>query len=237
MTKLIIILFILLSATHLCAQADFDYEQEQELIDILLKDKSLLDSIVTNALANSNQNQAMQAEIMQKHELTKQERRSWLSTFQMGINFFNTSTTYDEFNRPVTRAAMLSNVGISLSINPERLINLGSRVKVAEHEIERVSQTQTEQRRILSNFITGKYYDYLEALNVIEIRSNALQNQRERLEVVTYQFTQGEAEADQLLLLENGLASLEEAFLKAKVYAMKLKAEIELFTKPVEAID
>ena len=234
MTKPILILLILTCSLTLFAQeGEFDYEKERQLVDLLLKDQSLLDSIVENALANSNQIRAMDAEILQKHELTKQEKRSWLSTFQMGINFFNTQTTYDEFNRPITTASVLSNVGISLSINPERLANLGSRVKVAEYEIERVSQTQSEQRRILRNFITGKYYDYMEALNVIEIRSNALQTQRQRYEVVTLKFTRGEAEADNLMLIENGLFSLEEAYLKAKVFAMKLKSEIELFTSPV----
>lgn len=235
MTRLIIILLILLSSYQLLAQRDFNYKKERQLVDLLLKDRKMLDSIVDNALAHSNQIQAMQAESFQKQELLKQEKRSWLSTFQMGVNFFSTQTTLDEFNRPVTTANILTNVGVSLSINPERLANLGSRKKVAKYEIERVGQMQIEQRRILRNFITGKYYDYIEALNVIEIRSNALENQRERIEIVQHQFTRGEAEADQLMQLENALYSLEEAFLKSRIFAMKLKSEIELFTRPVDS--
>ncbi|MEQ9297556.1 MAG: TolC family protein [Cyclobacteriaceae bacterium] len=235
MAKFIISILLFTTSFVALAQEQFDYQLEKQLVDILLEDHKALDSLVDNALSNSYQLDAMNAEILQKHELTKQEKRSWLSSFQMGINFFNTNTTYDEYNRATTTASVLSNVGLSISINPERLINLGSRVKVAEYEIERVSRTQNEQRRILRNFIAGKYYDYIEALNVIEIRSNALQTQRERLELATLQFTKGEAETDELMLIENGLLSLEEAFLKSKIFAMKLKSEIELFTQDTEA--
>lgn len=234
MTRLTIFLLLLISGYHGMAQRDFNYKKERQLVDLLLQDRSMLDSIVDNALAHSNQIQAMEAETLQKEQLLKQERRSWLSTFQMGVNFFNTQTRLDEFNRPVTTASLMSNVGVSFSVNPERLANLGSRKKVAKYEIERVNQMQNEQRRILRNFITGKYYDYIEALNVIEIRTNAVQTQRERLEIVTLQFKRGEAEADQLMQLEMGLSSLEESFLKSKIYAMKLKSEIELFTRPVD---
>lgn len=234
MAKFIISILLFTAPFVALAQEQFDYQLEKQLVDILLKDHKALDSLVDNALSNSYQLDAMNTEILQKHELTKQEKRGWLSSFQMGINFFNTNTTYDEYNRATTTASVLSNVGLSISINPERLINLGSRVKVAEYEIERVSRTQNEQRRILRNFIAGKYYDYIEALNVIEIRSNALQTQRERLELATLQFTKGEAETDELMIIENGLLNLEEAFLKSKIFAMKLKSEIELFTQDTE---
>lgn len=217
-------------------QDSVDYQMDKQLIEILLNDESALDSIVDQMLTNSYTLKSIQAELLQKQEAYTQAKRSWLSTFIIGVNLYNQTTSFDEATQTsVTTAGVLPNIGVALNVNPEKLVNLRSNARVARQDIVRAENTIKEQRRALKIFIIGKYYEYLEATNVLELRYNTYESQRE-IEIQTRQkFERGETTYDEVLLAQNGLINTEEAVIRAELVVKKLKREITLYTSDSEA--
>jgi outer membrane protein TolC len=208
-----------------------DYQQEKQLTEVLLEDDTALDSLVEQMLRHAYGLRAVEAELVQKQIIVGQEKRSWLSTFTMGVSLYSQSTAFDEQNgSSVTTAGVLPNLGVSLSINPEKLINVPSNVKIAQRDVERTENTLREQRRTLKLFIINKYYEYLEALGIMELRLNVHQQQQEQAAQTRLRFERGETDLDAVLLVQNSLASTEEALMRAQMLVMKLKKEITLFT-------
>ncbi|MEM9831700.1 MAG: TolC family protein [Bacteroidota bacterium] len=217
-------------------QDSVDYQLDKQLIEILLNDESALDSIVDQMLTHSYLLKSAQAELVQKQEAWSQTKRSWLSTFVIGVNIYSQNTSFDEATQTsVTTAGVLPNLGVALNINPEKLVNLRSNARVALQDVVRTENAIKEQRRTLKTFIVGKYYEYLEAINVLEFRYNTYESQRE-LEIQTRQeFERGEATYDEVLLAQNGLINTEESVIRAEVLVKKLKREIDLYTTDSEA--
>lgn len=235
--SLILISFLLLILAYPCRGQDTtSYQQEKQLIEILIRDEAALDTVVERMLENSYVLRSMQAEILQKQEALSQSKRSWLSSFIVGVNLFSQSTVFDEETRTsVTTAGVLPNLGVSLNVNPEKLINMRSNTRIAEQDITRAENALKEQKRALRVFIIGKYYEYLEALNVLELRYNTYESQRE-LEIQAQQkFERGEATYDEVLLAQNGLINAKEAMIKAEIFTRKLKQEIQFYTSDSEA--
>lgn len=217
-------------------QDSVDYQIDKQLIEILLNDESALDSIVDQMLTHSYLLKSAQAELVQKQEALSQAKRSWLSTFVIGVNLYSQNTSFDEATQTsVTTAGVLPNLGVALSINPEKLINLRSNARISQQEVIRSENAIKEQRRTLKMFIVGKYYEYLEAINVLEFRYNTYESQRELDTQARQKFERGEATYDEVLLAQNGLINTEEAVIRAKVVVKKLKREIALYTTDSEA--
>jgi len=232
-----IILIICLAVGNVCRGQDTtDYQYEKQLIQILLQDEHALDSIVDRALNNSYTLKSLQAEVTQKQEALAQSKRSWLSSFIVGVNVFSQSTAFDETTQTsVTTAGFLPNMGVSLNVNPEKLVNLKSNARIARQDIIRAENAMKEQRRALRVFIVGKYYEYMEALNVLELRYNTYETQRESQLQAQQKFKRGEATYEEVLLAQNGLINAEESLMKAEIFTKKLKKEIQLYTSDSEA--
>ena len=224
------LLLVWLAITGLAARAQ-DIQQEKQLVKLLLENTAALDTLVDQMMRNAYVLQASEAELVQKRIKVSQEKRSWLSSFTMGISLYNQSTSFDEqTGSSVTTMGVLPSLGISMSINPEKLVNVPSNIKIAQLDAMRAEKTIREQRRTLKLFIINKYYEYLEALNVLEMRINAHERQRQQTEQVKMEFERGEADLSGLLQGQNGLANAEEALMKAEMTVLKIKQEITLFT-------
>ena len=225
------IVFVLLILTSFVGVAQEAYQEEKHLVEILLEDTAALDTLVDKMIRHAYLLKASEAELAQKQEIIAQEKRSWLSTFIMGVSLYNQSTAYDERNgSSVTTSGVLPSLGVSLSINPEKLVNVPSNIRIARHDATRIENTLKEQRRTLKLFIINKYYEYLEALNVLELRINAHERQQQQIAQVQLKFTRGEADFEAVLLAQNGLATTEEALMRSRVLVRKLRQEITLFT-------
>ncbi len=232
-----IVMIICLAVGNACRGQDTtDYQYEKQLIQILLKDEHTLDSIVDRTLNNSYTLKSLQAEVTQKQEALTQSKRSWLSSFIVGVNVFSQSTAFDETTQTsVTTAGFLPNMGVSLNVNPEKLVNLKSNARMARQDIVRAENAMKEQRRALRVFIVGKYYEYLEALSVLELRYNTYETQRESKIQAQQKFKRGEATYEEVLLAQNGLINAEESLMKAEIFTKKLKKELQLYTSDSEA--
>ena len=225
------ILIALLTFISLTGVAQETYQDEKHLVEVLLQDTAALDTLVDQMIRHAYLLKASEAELAQKQEVIGQEKRSWLSTFIMGVSLYNQSTAYDEQSgSSVTTTGVLPSLGVSLSINPEKLINVPSNIRIAQYEATRIENTLREQRRTLKLFIINKYYEYLESLNVLELRINSHERQQQQLAHTRLKFTRGEADFAAVLLVQNGLANTEEALMRAQMLVRKLKQEISLFT-------
>nr|WKN34475.1 TolC family protein [Tunicatimonas sp. TK19036] len=217
-------------------QDSIDYQMDKQLIQILLRDDTALDSIVDQMLTNSYLLRSAKAELLQKQEAWAQSKRSWLSTFIVGVSLYSQSTSFDETTQTsVTTSGVLPNLGVSLSINPEKLMNMRSNARIAQQDIVRSENAMNEQRRTLKIFIIGKYYEYLEALNVLEFRYNTHESQREMESQTQQKFERGEATYGEVLMAQNGLINAEEAVIRAEIFVKKLKQEITLYTTDSES--
>lgn len=234
--KLLFFIIFMGTIPNFCFPQDsIDYKVEKQLVEILLQDQAAIDSIVDKMLRHSYSLKSVEAEFHQKYESLSQEKRSWLSTFVIGVNLYSQSTVLDEStNSSVTTSGVLPNLGVSLNISPERIFNLQSNIRIARADVIRAENTLKEQRRALKLFILGKYYEYLEALNVLELRFNSFESQRQQVQQIKLKFERGEAALVDYLMVQNGFTSTEEALLRAKVFVLKLKKEISLYTSDSE---
>ncbi len=136
-----ITLIVLLTFAHLAGLAQGTYQEEKHLVEVLLEDTAALDTLVDKMIRHAYVLKASEAELAQKHEIIAQEKRSWLSTFIMGVSLYNQSTAYDERNgSSVTTAGVLPSLGVSLSINPEKLVNVPSNIRIARHDATRIRE-------------------------------------------------------------------------------------------------
>ena len=225
----ILILSLLLSTS----QQDSSFinaQQELAGIKALLLDINHIDTIIEKALANSYTLKLDEARIKQQHHAIKQERKSWSRSFRFGVNFFNISTNPSpaDGNVSVTQASVLSNVGLTLGINPEDFINRKSRIRVAEQELEVRSMDFHRDRRQLEAFVIGKFLDYQQALEIFIIRENNLMISEENKLVADEQFRQGRISSQDYNKMLGDLMLKQEALVRAETSVMKLKKEIEL---------
>lgn len=205
-------------------------QQELETIQALLLDVTNIDSIVEKALANSYTLQLDEARVKQQQYSIKQERNSWSRSFRFGVNFFNISTvpSANDGNVSVTQASVLSNIGLTLGVNPEDFINRKSRIRVAEQELEVRKLDLHRDRRDIESFVIGKFLEYQQALEVFIIRENNLMISEENKLVADEQFRQGRISTLEYNKLLGDLMLKQEALVRAETIVMKLKKEIEL---------
>jgi outer membrane protein TolC len=227
------ILMVMLPAFNTFAQS-VDYQRERETIEILLSDASHLDSLVNNALKNSYYVKSFEGELAQQYENVTQEKNKWLSTFRVGINFFSVNTTVNSQDQAVTTAGFMPNFGITLGIDPEKFINRSSYIREAQYNIVRSENQLKHQRRQIRDEILRLYYQYLEALGIMELRDEANETQKEHCTVIEEKFKKGEAAVEEVLLNQSAYVLTKEALFKTQISVRKLKQEILLFTSDTE---
>lgn len=225
----ILILSILISA-GMQDSSSLNPQQELESIQALLLDVTNIDSIVAQALDNSYTLQLNEARVKQQQFAIRQERNSWSKSFRFGVNFFNVSTvpSPSDGNVSVTQASILSNVGLTLGVNPEDFINRKSRIRVAEQELNIRKIDLQRDRRNIESYVIGKFLEYQQALEIFIIRENNLMISEENKLVADEQFRQGRITTQEYNKMLGDLMLKQEALIRVETTVMKLKREIEL---------
>jgi outer membrane protein TolC len=100
--------------------------------------------------------------------------------------------------------------------------------------VTRAESQVNHQRRMLRAEIINLYFQYIEALGIIELREAANQNQLEQYRLVEERFKKGESRLEDLLSTQAAVALASEALLKAQLSARKVKHQISLITTDSE---
>ena len=116
------------------------------------------------------------------------KKRKWLSSLRFGVNFFNVNTTIDENNNSVTSAGLLPNLGLTIGIDPEKIINRKSYVREAQYDVKRAENRIETTKREIKGLIIDLYYKYLEALKIVEIRQNSYETQLQQVTLLEEKF-------------------------------------------------
>lgn len=231
---LLITTLLSLTAARVMAQAVTNVVAERKLIEDILQNEAQLDSLVNRALQNSYWIKGFEAELAQQHENVKQEKNRWVSTFRMGVNFFSINTQVNSNNESVTTAGFLPQVGLTLSIDPERFISRSSYIREAKYNVTRAENQVQHQRKQIRLEIVQLFYQYMETLGILELRQIAQQTQQEQCTLIEAKFKRGEEQMEAVLLNQNALLMTSEAVIKAQLQIRKIKQEINILTSANE---
>jgi len=207
-------------------------ETEKEMLEVsrILYNDDVLDSIVTRALEHSNLIKAIDQEMKMFDEEILQKKRSWVSSFTFGVNVFSANTTLNTDNQSVTTYGVLPRVGLNLNVNPEKLINRKSYVRQTTNRKEYSRYIQEDTRMTLKKNILNLYYDYLGALESVNIRQHAYNTRKQQADYLNGLFTSGDVEYAQVLIAENQMHLAKEALVTTSIEAMKRRSEISVLT-------
>lgn len=231
---LLLATLLTLTTSGVMAQATIDVAAERKLIEDILQNEEHLDSLVNRALQNSYWIKGFEAELAQQHENVKQEKNRWVSTFRMGVNFFSINTQVNSNNESVTTAGLLPQLGLTLSIDPERFISRSSYIREAKYNVTRAENQVQHQHRQIRLEIVQLFYQYMETLGILELRQIAQQTQQEQCTLIEAKFKRGEEQMEAVLLNQNALLMTSEAVIKAQLQIRKLKQEINILTSANE---
>lgn len=190
-------------------------------------DARAIDSLFTIAIANSPWIKTYEMDYRRTAEDLKQEKKKWLSTFRLGINFFSLTTTVNGNDQSVTTAGLLPNVGLNLGIDPEKFINRGSYLREANYNLERSGFQLQHQLRGLRDEVTIAYFRNKEAKLIYQLRMEANQTQEATCIVLKEKYRRGEIGINDYLLAENGLILTKEALLKATLELNKIQHQLQ----------
>ena len=137
-----------------------------------------------------------------------------------------------ENNNSVTSAGLLPNLGLTIGIDPEKIINRKSYVREAQYDVKRAENRIETTKREIKGLIIDLYYKYLEALKIVEIRQNSYETQLQQVTLLEEKFKNGQSRLDELLNVQSALNLSEESVMKARLSAEKLLKQIELFINP-----
>jgi len=231
---LLITTVLSLATSRAKAQTVTNVAAERKLIEDILQNEVQLDSMVSLALQNSYWIKGFEAELAQQHENVIQEKNRWVSSFRMGINFFSVNTQVNSNNESVTTAGLFPQLGLTLSIDPERFISRSSYIREAKYNVTRTENQVQHQRRQIRLEIVQLFYQYIETLGILELRQTAQQTQQEQCTLIEEKFKRGEEQMEAVLLNQNALLLTSEAVIKAQLQIRKLKQEINILTSATE---
>lgn len=226
----------LLFCTQLAAQesilikSEAEYQTEILRVTHILDDRHVLDSIVERAYQNAPVVNAFQEEIDMYNEEYIQKKRNWVTAFRLGVNVFSANTSVSPENQSVTTYGVLPNLGLNLTIDPERLVNRKSYMRQAENKRNRSYHLQQDQKLVLKRKILNLYYEYLTFLEAIVIRQHSLDARKQYLNVFEVDFKNGNKTFDELLVIQHQVYLAEESLMKAHIQRLKMKGEIEVLT-------
>jgi outer membrane protein TolC len=229
MRVLTLFIVLILQVIHCEAQrTDLDYQREIFQITHILNHSEVLDSLVRQAEIHSGVLKAMNDEMLLYQEEALQKRRNWISSFRLGVNIFSATTNVNPENQSVTTYGVLPNLGLTLSIDPENLVNRKSQIRQAEQKYNRSMHLREDHHKTLKNRIVGLYYDYLTLLECLVVKEKTLETRRQHAMVMEVEFKNGTATYDQLLIVQNQLHLMEEELIKEQMEVLKKKKEIDI---------
>lgn len=203
---------------------------EQEMMEVtkILEDESILDSLCNQAIQNSNLLKAINQEMIMYEEEILQKKRLWYSSFRFGVNIFSANTTINSNDQSQTTLGFLPTLGITMTIDPEKLANRGSYIRQSESKRQYSAYMHAETRQDIKGEIRNMYFDYLSMLETTHLRKQALDTRLQWEQYVENQVKIGQNTYDQLLSISNQVYLASEAYVSAKISATKKKNEIEV---------
>ena len=217
------------------AQIDLNGESKQEAyvkeilaVNRILNDAEVLDSLVERVYAQSGLLKAFDEEILMYEEERLQKKRNWVSSFRFGVNLFSAQTTLDGEAQSVTTLGVLPNVGLTMAVDPEKLVNRRSYIRQAENKQDRSRYLQSDQKQMLKKELLNAYYDYLTLLESLVIKAKTLESRQQHVYAMEIEFRNGNAQIQELLVVQNQVYLMEEDLMKARITAGKKKSEIEI---------
>ena len=205
-------------------------DQMREIMKVthILHDQDILDSLVERVYQNSGLLKSFDQEILMYEEERLQKQRNWVSSFRFGVNLFSAQTTLDGNEQSVTTLGVLPNVGLTMAVDPEKLVNRRSYIRQADNKRYRSEYLQEDHKQRLKNEILGHYYDYLTLLESVMIKEQTLETRRQHVQAMEVEFKNGDASIQELLIVENQLHLMEEDLMKANLLTLRKKSEIEV---------
>jgi outer membrane protein TolC len=205
-----------------------DYQQEIWRVTHIIKDPAILDSLVQRVHEHSGLLKAFDEEMEIYDEEIAQKKRNWISSFRVGLNILSANTYAGNNNESITDVGVLPNLGVTLSIDPEKFVNRNSYVRQATNKKQRSYHLQQDHKQRLKQEILGLYYDYLMMLEGIVLKEHTLNTRRQHLDVLEIEFRGGTATYDELLVVQNQYNLWESEYSKSRIQALKKRSEIEV---------
>ncbi|MBV6645096.1 MAG: TolC family protein [Cyclobacteriaceae bacterium] len=205
-----------------------NFELEIGRVSAIINNETILDSLVVSAHKASGLLRAFDEEIGMYEEEILQKRRNWVNSFRFGINIFSASTSYSSDNESITTLGVLSNVGLSLVIDPEKIVNRGSYVRQAQRKRDRSAMLRKDHQQRIKGAILNHYYHYLSMLECLVLQEHTLNTRKQHLAFMEVEFRNGTATYDQLLVVQNQYNLWEEQYVKSRIGAMRKRREIEV---------
>lgn len=235
MKNLVLIVMLLYSITAFgqsettgIIKSEAKYQSEIMKVTRILDDPAILDSLVQKAYRNAPVIQALNQEMAVFDEEYLQKKRNWVSSFRFGVNIFSANTSLSADNQSVTTYGVLPNLGLNLSIDPEKLVNRKSSMRQAEDKKARIYYLQQDQMQVLKSKVINLYYEYLSCLEALVIRQHTLDSRKQHLNVFEVDFRNGNRGFDELLVIQHQVYLAEESLMSEQIRCLKMKAEIEI---------
>ncbi len=208
---------------------DQEQSTQQEIFRVvhILQDPDILDSLVAKAVGNSPTLRGFEHDQALYEEEYLQQQRNWVSSFRLGLNIFSMSTVASE-DQSVTTTGVLPNIGVTLSIDPEKFINRKSYMRQARQKYMRSVQQQAAQQQTLKVYIMNQYFEYLELLEGTLMKQHILETRQQQYLTAEVAFKNGNIEYDNLMIIQNGMQLAEQDVMKAHIQSLKKRSEIEI---------
>ncbi len=188
-----------------------------------LVDQEVLINLKENLFENSLELKILEAERNQKKEKVFQEKLSWLSSFNIGLQFFNYS---QDLQTDYVQIGVLSNLGGSLKIDLYGLSTLGSRVRSAKGDLVKADFMIEVERRELSKWMETEYLNYVETIEGLKIQINEMNSLEAKAKLIKEKFELGQAKFEEYLIVEGALSQAKLNILKNRISAEKKYREI-----------
>ena len=216
---------VLLSGLGIHAQ---NYEDEVLRVTSILHSGKTLDSITSKVIDNSGVLKALNEEMKMYEEEMLQKKRNWVSSFRFGVNLFSANTVAGPEDQSITTLGVLPNVGVTLSVDPEKLVNRNSYVRQAKHKLNRSKYLREDHNQRLKKEIINHYYEYLTLLESILLQENTLNTRKQHLYAVEVAFKNGNLEYSDVMVVENQYNLWLEQVTNTRIQVMRKKQEIQI---------
>lgn len=205
-----------------------DYQQEIWRVTHIINDPIIIDSLVQRVNEYSGLLKSFDQEMLMYDEEITQKKRNWVSSFRLGLNIISADTYAGYNNESVTDLGVLPNLGVTLSIDPEKFVNRKSYVRQATNKRQRSYHLQQDHKQRLKKEVLGLYYDYFLMLETIVLKEHTLNTRKQHLDVMEVEFRGGTVTYDQVLVVQNQYNLWETEYTKSKIQALKKRSEIEV---------
>ena len=207
----------------------FDALGELKQIQVLLLSESEMDSIVNKVLRSSYAIKMSKAEVASLREEAKMERRSWMRSFNVGVNMFGYNVTPSTLEGAGnTQVSLLSNASLTLLISPYDLIGQKNRIRRANHRVAMYEMSMYDKRRSIKIQIINKFLEYQSSLEAYILNENNLMISEELKHVADENFKRGTISNLEYNKVLGGVMQNRLDLLNVETQVMKLKYEIEL---------